>query len=85
MKVPVHFTIVGRITEVETLAIGRSVRIRRHLVRTFGVGRWRKMKGNAMIRFHDGTLRRVELHWFEAHGIGRVYFKRKRNLDETSS
>ncbi|MGH7332189.1 MAG: hypothetical protein ACREKS_05450 [Candidatus Rokuibacteriota bacterium] len=83
MNVPVHFTIVGRITEVEALAIGRSVRIRRHLVQTFGAGRWRRMKGNAMmIRFHDGTLRRVELHWFEAHGIGRVYFKRKRNLDE---
>ncbi len=42
------------------------------------------MKGEATIRFEDGTLQRVELHWFEAHGIGRVYFKRKRNLDERS-
>ena len=40
------------------------------------------MRGAATIRFGDGTLQRAELHWFEAHGIGRVYFKRKRNLDE---
>ena len=79
-----HFTIVGRLLDVETMATGKSVRIRKHLVRAFGTGRWRKMKGNTMIRLDDGTLRRAELHWFEAHGIGRVYFKRKRNLDERS-
>jgi hypothetical protein len=39
------------------------------------------MKGEATIRFADGRLQRVELHWFEAHGVGRVYVKRKRNLD----
>ncbi len=44
-------------------------------------GRWRKTKGEATIRFGDGTLQRAELHSFEAHEIGRVYFKRKRNLD----
>ena len=76
-----HFTIVGKITNVMPIARGTSVRIRRHLVKTFGAGRWRKMKGEAMIRFEDGTLRRAELHWFEAHGVGRVYFKRKSNLD----
>jgi hypothetical protein len=40
------------------------------------------MAGEAMIRLEDGTLERAELHWFEARGIGRVYFKRKRNLDQ---
>jgi hypothetical protein len=39
------------------------------------------MAGEATIRLEDGTLERAELHWFEAHGIGRVYFKCKRNLD----
>ena len=73
--------IVGRISSLETIAAGKSVRIRRHLIRTFGAGRRRKMKGEATIRFADGTLQRAELHWFEAHGIGRVYFKRKRNLE----
>jgi len=76
-----HFTIVGRISSAETIAAGKAVRIRRHLIRRFGAGRWRKMKGEATIRFADGTLQRAELHWFEAHGIGRVYFKRKRNLE----
>ena len=57
-----HFTIVGRISSVETIAAGKSVRIRRHLIRTFGAGRWRKMKGEATIRFADGTLQRAELH-----------------------
>jgi hypothetical protein len=39
------------------------------------------MTGEATVRFDDGTRARAELHWFEAHGVGRVYFKRKRNLD----
>ena len=76
-----HFTIVGRIRNPESIAAATSVRIRKHLIEKFGAGRWRKMKGEATIRFDDGMLRRVELHWFEAHGIGRVYVKRKRNLD----
>jgi hypothetical protein len=76
-----HFEIIGDIGSPEVIAAGRSVRIRKYLTRTFGTGRWRKMKGEATIRFEDGTIRRAELHWFEAHGIGRVYFKRKRNLD----
>jgi hypothetical protein len=76
-----HFTIVGRIRNAETIATGRSVRIRKHLIQKFGAGRWRKMTGEATIRLEDGTLERAELHWFEAQGIGRVYFKRKRNLD----
>jgi hypothetical protein len=77
----VHFTIVGRVMNPEVIATGRSVRIRKHLSQTFGAGRWRKMTGVATIRLDDGTLERAELHWFEAHGIGRVYFKRKRNLE----
>jgi hypothetical protein len=76
-----HFTIIGRITHSEEIATGRRIRIRKHLIQKFGPGRWRKMRGEATIRFDDGTVRRAELHWFEAHGIGRVYFKRKRNLD----
>jgi len=75
----VHFTIVGRIENVR--AAGPSVRVRRHLARKFGTGRWRKMAGEATICFENGTYEHAELHWYEAHGIGRVYLKRKRNLD----
>jgi hypothetical protein len=76
-----HFTIVGRIRNAEAIAAGPSVRIQNPLIQRFGAGRWRKMKGEATIRFDDGTLQRAEIHWFEAHGVGRVYFKRKRNLE----
>ena len=76
-----HFTIVGGIRNAEAIATGKSVRIHKHLIKRFGPGQWRKMKGEATIRFDDGGLRRAELHWFEAHGIGRVYLKRKRNLE----
>ena len=79
--VPMHFTILGEIRNAKVIAAGTSVRIRKHLTQRFGRGRWRKMKGEATILLDDATVRRVELHWFEAHGLGRVYFKRKRNLD----
>jgi hypothetical protein len=46
----------------------------------FRKGRWRKLKGVATVRLPGGALRRVELHWYEAHGIGKRDFKIKRYL-----
>ena len=40
-----------------------------------------KMKGVARIRLRSGRIRLAELHWYEAHGIGKKEFKRKRYLD----
>src|SRR6185295_19403484 len=34
-------------------------------------GRWRKLKGTAMVRLPDGIVARAEVHWYEAHGLGR--------------
>jgi hypothetical protein len=76
-----HFDIIGDITEIETIAVGRSIRELPRLQRLYGKGRWRKMKGHALVRLRDGTVRRAELHWYEAHGIGRKMMKRKRYLD----
>lgn len=70
--------ILGEIGNVETIAVGRGVHIRRHLNRVYGKGHWRKMKGVATVRLADGTIYRAELHWFEAHGIGRRDFKVKK-------
>ena len=70
--------ILGEIRDIETIATGRGVYIRRYLERTYGRGRWRKMKGNTTVRLADGTICAVEIHWFEAHGIGRKDFKIKR-------
>jgi hypothetical protein len=72
------FEILGEIRAVETIAAGRGVYIRRYLERTYGRGRWRKMKGIATVRLADGTIYEAEIHWFEAHGIGRKDFKIKR-------
>jgi len=35
----------------------------------------------ALVRLPSGRIRRAELHWYEAHGIGRKEVKRKRYLD----
>lgn len=59
---------------------GRGVYIRRHLERMYGKGRWRKRKGRATVQLSDGTVREAEIHWFEAHGVGRKDLKLKRVL-----
>jgi hypothetical protein len=73
--------IVGTITDIETIAAGRGIRGIDRLEELYGKGRWRKMKGRAMMRLPSGRVRLVELHWYEAHGIGRRELKRKRYLD----
>ena len=75
------FEIVGEIADIETIAVGRRIRELSRLRRLYGKGYWRKMKGTALIRLRTGRLRRAELHWYEAHGIGKKEFKRKRYLD----
>jgi hypothetical protein len=40
------------------------------------------MKGTALIKLPNGAVRRVELHWCEAHGVGKRELKIKRYLDE---
>ena len=73
-----RFEILGEIGDVETIAAGRGVYIRHHLERTYGKGRWQKMKGIATVQLADGTICEAEIHWFEAHGIGRKDFKIKK-------
>ena len=76
------FQVVGFITDVEVIAAGPSVRIRSYLRKVYGPGRWRKLKGIASVRLPNGTVRQVELHWYEAHGIGKRDVKIKRFLDD---
>lgn len=78
-----RFDIIGAIEQVETIAAGSGVKVRVRLQKTHGQGRWRKRKGVATVRLPNGTLRRVELHWYEAHGIGKKDFKIKRYMDES--
>ena len=75
------FDIVGDFTDIETIAVGTGIRELKRLRRLYGVGRWRKMKGVAKIRLRNGRICLAELHWYEAHGIGKKEFKRKRYVD----
>ena len=76
-----YFEIVGDITNIETFAVGSSIRELGRLRKLYGRGRWRKRKGFARLRLPDAALRQAELHWYEAHGIGRKDFKIKRYID----
>jgi len=76
----VGFEIIGDISEIEAIAVGTSIRELARLRRSYGSGRWRKMKGKATVRLPDGTICKAELHWYEAHGIGRKDTKIKEIL-----
>ena len=76
-----HFEIIGDIEDVETISVGGRIRDIMRLRRQFGLGKWRKLKGVALVRLDNGNLRRAEVHWYEAHGIGRKKMKIKRFVD----
>ena len=74
------FEIISDITAIEVIAIGNSIRDLPRLRKLYGDGRWRKMKGIATIQLSNGHVRKAEIHWYEAHGLGQKEFKRKRYL-----
>jgi hypothetical protein len=76
-----NFEITDEITEIETIAVGSKIRILPLLRKRYGKGRWRKLKGIANVRLLDGSIRLAEVHWFEAHGIGKKKMRIKRFLD----
>jgi hypothetical protein len=65
------FEKVGEISDVETIAIGSRISDIARLRRVYGRGRWRKLKGVALVQLRNGRIRQTELHWYEAHGIGK--------------
>lgn len=65
------FEIAGDISQIETIAEGNSIRVLSSLNKRYGKGRWRKKKGIATVKLQDGSFRLAEIHWYEAHGIGR--------------
>lgn len=72
------FEIVGAILQLETIAVAGGIRELKRLEKTYGKGRWRKRKGIARIRLANGSLHTAEIHFYEAHGIGRKEVKIKR-------
>jgi hypothetical protein len=76
-----YFEIVGEIESIETIAVGKSIRDIKLLRQQYGSRRWRKLKGVATVRLLDGRMKKAEVHWYEAHGIGKRKMKIKRYLD----
>ena len=73
--------IIGSIEQVECIAVGPGIREPENLRKLFGEGRWRNLKGVANVRLPSGNIRSCEVHWYEAHGIGKRKLKVKRFLD----
>ena len=68
-----YFEVIGTIENIETIAIGGRIREIMRLRRQYGPGRWRKLKGIARVRLINGNVRKAEIHWYEAHGIGKRF------------
>jgi hypothetical protein len=77
----VLFEIIGDIKGIKTIAVGGKIQDIMRLRKQHGLGRWRKLKGFAKVRLPNGRIRKTELHWYEASGIGRKKIKIKRFLD----
>jgi len=76
-----YFEVIGEIEGIQTIAVAKSIRDLARLRRQFGAGRWGKLKGTATVRLFDGRIKKAEIHWYEAHGIGKRKMKIKRYLD----
>jgi hypothetical protein len=76
-----YFEIIGAIENIEVIAVGNSIRELPKLQERYGTGRWRKLKGIATVLLENGHVRRAEIHWYEAHGIGKKKLKIKSFLD----
>jgi hypothetical protein len=74
---PGDFKILGPIRDIAIIAKGRGIRIRQYLQDQYGGRNWRKVKGLAKIEDQHGWIGDAEIHWFEAHGVGRVRWKIK--------
>jgi hypothetical protein len=77
-----QFEIIGEIREVETIAVGRGIRQLQApelALRETDTG----ASGRASLpwSFAPGKSGRAEVHWYEAHGIGRREIKIKEYLD----
>jgi len=75
-----YLDIIGEVEEIETLAVGGRIRDIMRIRKQYGPGRWRKLKGVAKVRLQSGRICKAEIHWYEAHGIGRKKMKVKRIL-----
>jgi hypothetical protein len=50
LRYPVDFEIISEIRDIETIAVGQGIRDRARLRKTYGRGRWRKLKGVGQVQ-----------------------------------
>jgi len=77
-----RFDIISPVTDIRTIAVNQGIHELENLRRLFGPGRWRKLAGFALLQFENGLTFRAEIHWYEAHGIGRRKMKVKTLLEQ---
>jgi len=77
---PNDFRLLGPVKRVRAIVRGLGVQMRGYLTENYGGRNWRKMKGVATVEDEYGWIGEAEVHWFEAHGVGRVKWKIKRRL-----
>jgi hypothetical protein len=75
-----HFKIKGAIRESETIATGHGIKNLKRLNKIYGEANWRKLKGICHLELEDSAVFKAEVHWYEAHGIGKKEMKIKRYL-----
>ena len=76
-----YFEVIGKLERIELIVSGKALRDSERLEKLYGQGKWRKLKGTALVKLKNGRVRQAELHWYEAHGIGKKEIKCKRYLD----
>ena len=80
-ELPGEFRILGSLRNIQIIATGQGVRIAGFLKALYGGSRWRKMNSLAVIEDEYGYFGNAEIHWYEAHGIGKVRWKVKKHLE----
>lgn len=75
------FEILSALENIKIIAVEGRIRDVERLRKMYGSGRWRKLKGIAIVRLKDGFECQAELHWYEAHGIGKKEMKIKELFD----
>jgi hypothetical protein len=75
------FEIVGDLSDIEVIAVNHSIRELAKLKEQYGGQKWRKLKGVALVSLDNGHIRLAEIHWYEAHGVGKRKMKIKYFLD----
>jgi hypothetical protein len=75
------FRLRSEITNVRVIAVGRTIRDLAKVKKAYGKGRWRKLKGTALVELDTGEVLQAELTLVRGHGIGRRDMKVKQVLN----